>query len=64
MRIPQGAELAAQALVAGSVFVVFGMVLLAAFEVGSPSGTVAAVTSILGLVFLIGLRMGGKAPGD
>jgi hypothetical protein len=64
MKIPEGQELLTQAAVAVFVFVVCAVILFIAFSTRSPAVQLVAVVSTLGLVFLIGLRLGARAPGD
>jgi len=64
MNIPEGQELLTQAVVAIFVFVVCATVLFIAFSTRSAIVQLVAVVSVLGLVFLIGLRLGARTPGD
>jgi hypothetical protein len=64
VKIPEGRELVGQLLVSLFVFVVCGIVLFIAIGMNSAAVQLAAVISVLVLVFLIGLRVGGKKPGD
>jgi hypothetical protein len=64
VKIPEGRELAAQVLVAVFVFVVCGIALFIAFGIESPAMQLGVGVSVMGLIFLLGLRIGGKKPGD
>lgn len=64
MKIPEGRGLAAQVLVSLFVLVVCGTVVVIAFQAGSPAGMIGALVAVLGLIFLVGLRIAGRAPGD
>ena len=64
MKIPEGRELAGQMLVSLFVLVACGIVVIIAFQAGSPAGIIGALVAVLILFFLIGLRIAGRAPGD
>jgi len=64
MKIPKGKELVAQVLTAVFVLAVCGAALFIALGIRSPTVQLGLGLSVLGLVFLIGLRIGGRGPGE
>jgi hypothetical protein len=64
MKIREGRELAFQVLVTVFFLIVIGAVSFVLFVLESPAAMFVGLLTVLGLLFLIGLRVSARRPGD